>query len=49
MAYSNKDTWTKGKDFFYVKKGCLMKVVYIYDDRTFVDVQHKGKIGLMKL
>ena len=26
-----------------------MKIAYIYEDRTFVDVEHKGKIGLMKL
>lgn len=30
MAYTVRNTWTKGKDFFYVKKGCLMKVVHIY-------------------
>lgn len=49
MAYTTRNTWTKGKDFFFVKKGCLMKVVHIYEDRTFVDVEHKGKVGLMKL
>ena len=26
-----------------------MKVVHIYDDRTFADVQCKGQVGLMKL
>lgn len=49
MAYTTRNTWTKGKEFFFVKKGCLMKVVYLYEDKTFVDIEHKGKVGLMKL
>ena len=48
FAYTLKDTWTKGKEFFFIKKGTVMEVTQIYDDRVFIDVQYRGEIGLMK-
>lgn len=48
-AYTIANTWTKGKDFFFVQKGCLMQITHIYEDLTFADVLFKGKTGLMKL
>jgi len=44
-----KDTWTKGKEFFFIEKGCVLQVKKIYEDRIFVDVEYKQKIGLMKM
>lgn len=49
FAYTLKDTWTKGKQFFYIEKGCVLQVKNIYEDRIFVDVMYKDQIGLMKL
>lgn len=49
FAYTLKNTWTKGKDFFFITKGCVLQVTTIYEDRVFVDVMYKNQIGLMKL
>ena len=49
FAYTLNNTWTKGKEFFYIEKGCVMQVINLYDDRIFVDVSYKGQVGLMKL
>jgi hypothetical protein len=43
-----RDTWTKGKDFFFVDKGCVLEIKHIYKDYIFVDVAYRGQIGLMK-
>lgn len=48
-CYTLKDTWTKGKDFFFIQKGTVMKIKHIYDDRVFADLQYHDKVGLMKL
>lgn len=48
-AYTTKNTWTKGKDFFFVEKGCLMKITHFYPDLIYADVHYKDKTGLMKL
>ncbi len=48
FAYTVKNTWTKGKDFFFVRKGTVLKIAYIYGDRIFADVEFKEKVGLMK-
>jgi len=48
-CYTLKDTWTKGKDFFFIQKGTVMKIKQIYDDRVFADLQYHDKVGLMKL
>lgn len=49
FAYTLKDTWTKGKEFYFVEKGCVLQVEALHEDRIFVDVVYKGLIGLMKL
>ena len=49
FAYTLNNTWTKGKEFFFISKGCVLKVEKIYEDRIFADVCYKGQIGLMKL
>lgn len=49
FAYTLKDTWTKGKEFFFIEKGCVLQVKKIYEDRIFVDVEYKSQIGLMKM
>lgn len=48
FAYTLNNTWTKGKEFFYITKGCVLQVVHLYKDRIFVDVSYKGQVGLMK-
>jgi hypothetical protein len=49
FTYTLRDTWTKGKDFFYVKKGTVMKIVKLHEDRLFADVEYQGQRGLMKM
>ena len=49
FAYTTRNTWTKGKEFFFVEKGCLMKITHFYDDLIYADVQHHDRTGLMKL
>lgn len=49
FAYTLSNTWTKGKEFFYITKGCVLQVSHVYEDRIFVDVAYKGQVGLMKL
>lgn len=49
FCYTTKNTWTKGKDFFFIQKGTVMKIVQIYEDRVFADLSYHGKVGLMKL
>jgi hypothetical protein len=49
FSYALRDTWTKGKDFFFIDEGCVMQVRHIYNDHIFADVAYKGQIGLMKL
>ena len=49
FCYTTKDTWTKGKDFFFIQRGTVMRIQYIHPDRIYADLQYHDKIGLMKL
>lgn len=49
FCYTLKNTWTKGKDFFFIQKGTVMKIVHIYEDRIYADLSYHDKVGLMKL
>lgn len=49
FAYTLKNTWTKGKQFFFIEKGCVLQVTNLYSDRIFADVSYKNQVGLMKL
>jgi hypothetical protein len=49
FCYTLKNTWTKGKDFFFIQKGTVMKIVHIYEDKVYADLSYHDKVGLMKL
>lgn len=44
-----RDTWSKGKSFFYLNKGDYLKVLHITDNDKYAHCEFEGKIGILHI
>lgn len=42
-----RDTWSKGKDFFYIDKGDYLKVHRITENGKYAECEYEGKRGML--